>query len=90
LAGPSFAALRRGIAQTVNERYTFVLRSASPNVMLHLKDQGVGAMVVKAESPSSIASLALALSYRREPGLKFMVMTAFFDESGTHGMNSPV
>lgn len=58
-------------------------------VMLHLKDQDAGARVVKAKSPSSIASLALALSYRRGPDLKFMVMTAFFDESGTHGRGSP-
>jgi hypothetical protein len=57
--------------------------------MLHLKDQDARARLVKAESPSSLASLALALSYRREPGLNFMVMTAFFDESGTHGKDSP-
>lgn len=42
-----------------------------------------------AESPSSIGSLALALSYLRAPDLNFMVMTAFFDESGTHGRESP-
>src|SRR4029077_4604877 len=31
---------RLDLAQTVNERYTFALRSASPLEMLHLTDQG--------------------------------------------------
>jgi hypothetical protein len=53
--------------------------------MLHLTDQaGCGAL-----PPSSIASLARAFAYHRDSGLNFMVMTAFFDESGTHGKDSP-
>ena len=67
----------------------FALRSASPPGMLHLKDHDTGATLGKDESPSSIASLALALFHRHEPDPKFMVMTAFFDESGTHGKGSP-
>lgn len=57
--------------------------------MLHLKDHNARARLVKAESQSSIASLALALSHHRDSGLNFMVMTAYFDESGTHGKDSP-
>ncbi|HXW72202.1 MAG TPA: DUF3800 domain-containing protein [Methylocella sp.] len=41
------------------------------------------------EPPSSIIILSLALSYLRRLDLQFMVMTAFFDESGTHGRESP-
>jgi hypothetical protein len=57
--------------------------------MLHLKDQYATARVVDAESPSTLDSLALALFHRETPDAQFMVMTAYFDESGTHGDKSP-
>lgn len=38
---------------------------------------------------SSIKRLALALYHRQSAGALFMVLTAYFDESGTHGATSP-
>jgi hypothetical protein len=40
-------------------------------------------------SPSSIKRLAQAIYHRDSPEVLFMVMTAYFDESGTHGARSP-
>lgn len=42
-----------------------------------------------APSRSFFEGLHLALAHRFEPGALYMAMTAYFDESGTHGANSP-
>ena len=38
---------------------------------------------------SSIKNLSLALFHEMRADAKFMVLTAYFDESGTHGRDSP-
>lgn len=40
--------------------------------------------------PTSLETLALALFHNGDPGHRLMVMTAYLDESGTHGPQSPL
>lgn len=76
------ALARLDLAQTVNERYTFALRSASPKVMLHLTDQGTRGRDAAQIAASRVWELMSGFPSPERQARLMMVLQACLDDSG--------